>query len=228
MSLIHPSTRLADVIIEQPQVLPVLNRFGIRLGVGRDTVAQICENHGLDTRFVLTILNTYLNDEYFPERHLLEFDIVQIVKYLRLTLEYYSTIQVPNIERHFSSLVARSGPHNNLEVFSKMWESVKTDLQAFIDHDLRLWYDHIDALAENRPMSAYRKGFVVRRNGDSVEELLSDLINMLVTELRGDYNANLGYATVVALKDLLVDFRQNHRIRELILKPLYTQLLSRP
>ncbi len=225
--LLHPSTRLADVIIEQPQVLPVLNRFGIRLGVGRDTIAQICENHALDTRFVLTILNTYLNDEYFPERHLLEFDIAQIVKYLRLTLEYYSTIQVPNIERHFSSFVARSGSHNNLDVFSQMWESVKADLQAFIDHDLRLWYDHIDALLDHRPMPAAGNGFEVKLNGDGVEELLSDLINMLVTELRGDYNANLGYATIVALKDLLVDFRQNHRIRELILKPLYTQLLSR-
>ena len=75
MALIYRDTRMSDVIAHEPSVIPVINRFGINLGTGDSSVAEICAAHNLDTDFVLAILNTFVNDGYFPEDTLLSFRV---------------------------------------------------------------------------------------------------------------------------------------------------------
>ena len=67
MALINKNNKLADVILDNPSIITVLNRFGIYLGVGDKTVEQVCSEKRLDTDFFLIILNTFANEEYFPE-----------------------------------------------------------------------------------------------------------------------------------------------------------------
>ena len=53
MTLIRTTTSLSAVLLQEPSVIPVINRFGIRLGVSNATVGRICEIHSLDSNFVL-------------------------------------------------------------------------------------------------------------------------------------------------------------------------------
>ena len=94
--------RLSEVVEEHPSLIPVINRFGIRLGLGDASVRAICEAHALDTDFLLTVINTFLNEEYFPEKKLQAFHTSQIIDYLTQTNQYYARYQLPNIERHLN------------------------------------------------------------------------------------------------------------------------------
>ena len=51
MALINKEDKLCDVIIIEPTVISVLNRFNIFLGVGDKSVEQICEEKNLDVDF---------------------------------------------------------------------------------------------------------------------------------------------------------------------------------
>ena len=102
MALINAETKLCDVILHEPSVIPVINRFGIILGVGDKSIRTVCEEKNLDCEFFVTILNTFINEDYFPENRLKSFCATQIVNYLTQTNAYYEQFQIPNIERHFN------------------------------------------------------------------------------------------------------------------------------
>ena len=70
MPLVYPNMQMSEVVEEHPSLIPVINRFGIRLGLGDKSVKAICEEYRLDTDFLLTVINTFLNEEYFPEKKL--------------------------------------------------------------------------------------------------------------------------------------------------------------
>ena len=41
MALVTPDTKLCEVIVDEPSVVPVINRFDIVLGVGDRTIKSI-------------------------------------------------------------------------------------------------------------------------------------------------------------------------------------------
>lgn len=110
MPLVYPNMQLSEVVEEHPSLIPVINRFGIRLGLGDKSVKTLCEEHSLDTDFLLTVINTFLNEEYFPEKKLQTFHTSQIIDYLTKTNQYYLRYQLPNIERHLGSFISMSTP----------------------------------------------------------------------------------------------------------------------
>ena len=66
----NPDVRLSEIVIKEPSIIPVLNRFGITLGTGDMTLRETSDSHRLDPDFLLSIINTYSDDEYFPEQAL--------------------------------------------------------------------------------------------------------------------------------------------------------------
>ena len=108
MTLFNINSKLCDIIFYDSSVISVINRFGINLGVGDYTVAEICRSHNLDENFLIVIINTFLNEKYFPERLLKTYSITKIVNYLEKTNSYYEQFQLPNIERHFNLLIMKS------------------------------------------------------------------------------------------------------------------------
>ena len=89
MSLVYANMRMSEVVSEHLSLIPVINRFGIRLGVGDETVMALCEANDIDTDFFLTIVNTFINEDYFPEKKLQNFHLTQIIDYLKQTNRYY-------------------------------------------------------------------------------------------------------------------------------------------
>ncbi|MCQ5224303.1 helix-turn-helix transcriptional regulator, partial [Parabacteroides merdae] len=65
--------QMSEVVVEHPSLIRVIMRFGIRLGLGDKSVKSICEEYRLDTDFLLTVIITFLNEEYFPEKKLQTF-----------------------------------------------------------------------------------------------------------------------------------------------------------
>ena len=43
MPLVYPNMQMSEVVEEHPSLIPVINRFGIRLGLGDKSVKAICE-----------------------------------------------------------------------------------------------------------------------------------------------------------------------------------------
>lgn len=225
MALVTPDTKLCEVIVDEPSVVPVINRFDIVLGVGDRTIKSICKEKGIDTSFFITILNAFIHESFFLENVTGAFNAGDVVDYLRKTNNSYLRNQLPNIERHFAALISRSDSNNNLPLLFNFYREVKTEIERRIDSDNQ-WFDAIIS-AEQSNSEVSVAGNAVQAESDSIEDKLSDLINMFVIHLRGDYDRNLCHAVLFADISLEKDICQNNRIRNRVLRPLVDALNSR-
>ena len=226
LTLINHDTKLSDIVIAEPSALTVLNRFGIRLGLGDLTVARACTQLDIDPNFMVTILNTYLHEAYFPERIEATFKASTIVNYLGQTNNYYIHFHLPVIERHFGLLISKSDPaNNNLGLMLKFFIEVKQQLLDRIADDRDRWFP---AILEAEATATAIETFIRPDEGDvdTVEDKLTDLINMMVIHLSGNYDGNLALAVLMALVSLKNDLVQNNRIRNRLLRPMFHVLIG--
>lgn len=228
LPIISAETKLSQIIIEDPSILSVLNRFGISLGVGDLTIEQICNKKDLNTTFFTTILNTFRDPNFFPEKTLYSFRAHLIVDYLKKTNQSYIQFQLPNIERHLSLLISKSdSTGSNLLIIMNFFREVKAELMQRIYDDDNRWFPEIMALEQqcdtvpDSPLSTH--GIDTQ---DAIEDKVNDLISMFVIHLKGDYDMNLGQAVLLALDSIKKDIVQNNRIRLRILLPLYQALIT--
>lgn len=218
MQLFDKQSLLSDIVFSDVSVLHVLNRFGIRLGVGDATVEEICGRRGINAELFLTIVNTHLNDDYFPERELQSFSAGEIADYLRSAYRFCREFLLPNVERHFNSLRrVTAGGNSNIDLLMRFFLEFKQELT--------------DSLAEEE--ARWSAGSVRHDDGchctaatdccepdTTVLDKAKDLISFFVIHLRGDCDPNLCTAVVSALFTLEKDLRQNYRIRDRILRPV--------
>ncbi len=225
MALVTSETKLCDVILDEPSVITVINRFGIALGVGDKSVKEICRQKEIDTNFFLTILNAYIYESFFPENGFDSFGAQEIIGYLEKTDQSYLRYQLPNIERHFKALIDHSDKNNNLPLLLNLYNEVKDEMHKRIDNDNRHWFAEILRHEKGvAPGQLTVEASDARRAADSIEDKLSDLKNMFVIHLRGDYDRNLCQAVLFAIISFEKDIRQNNRIRNHILYPLAVAL----
>lgn len=225
MPLVYPNMQMSEVVEEYPSLIPVINRFGIRLGLGDKPVSKICGEYGLDTDFVLAVINTFLNEEYFPEKKLRTFHTSQIIDYLTKTNQYYLRSQLPNIERHLGLFISQSAPANQtLGLIGKFFSSFKEELTARIQNDEQVWFPYCLQLSRQLDDSSQQEGELLLNSQvaeeDPIEALLFDLKSIMIRHLSGDYNENLCYAVIFAISSLEKDMRQHNRIRYRILTPM--------
>ncbi len=219
MALINRDSKLSDIILNDPLTITVLDRFGISLGVGDKSVDDACREHGIDVKFFTAILNTFINENYFPQEALAQFSVAEIVDYLSKTNSYYEMYVLPNIERHFSFLIAKAPSHNNnLVIMKQFFDEMKNELLQRIDDDRNRWFPNV--CSNEKSHTAIANAEPDEEATDSIEDKIDDLINMLVMHLKGDYDHNLGMAVVAAVFSLKKDIKQNNRIRDRILKPI--------
>lgn len=144
-----------------------------------------------------------------------------MIDYLRKTNSYYLQSQLPNIERHFMALIGHSDKNNNLPLLLNLYNEVKAEIVNRIENDNNRWFDEIIKMekAVNTEAIAIDPQ-ATSSASDSIEDKLSDLKNMFVIHLRGEYDRNLCHAVLFAIISLEKDIRQNNRIRNRILYPL--------
>ena len=228
MAVIIAETKLCDVILHEPSVIPVINRFGIILGVGDKSIRTVCEEKNLDCEFFVTILNTFINEDYFPENRLKSFCATQIVNYLTQTNAYYEQFQIPNIERHFNFLINQSdSENNNLELMKQFFDELKKELLSRIENDKNCWFPSIKVAAETLHGEYYGEKFQPdTEENDSLEEKLDDLKSLFVIHLKGEYDLNLCHGVIFAIYSLEKDIKQHNRIRNRILRPIADGMLE--
>lgn len=240
MSLFNKESRLCDALFCDASLIPVVERFGISLGMGDISIQEVCLKHEINSDFFLAIINTFLNEDYFQENLERSIDIPMLVGFLKKTNDYYSNIQLPNIERHFRYLIDRSGPDNNLQHIFRFFLEIKMDLNRCDLNDVEVCFPkimdrliHPDFLNETDENlnSQFRKqnldGLILNlKERELVEEKIGDLESLFIMHINGDYDHTLALAVINALFMLHKDIRQNNRIRSRIFLPAVASMLN--
>ena len=102
---ISPDTILSDLILDNPQLLLMMEHFGLNIVVHKDTIRQICEQNQISTQLFILILQLYLYGEVFEKQQLTKNDLLPLVNFLKNSHFYFRNEKFPEIEQHINKIV---------------------------------------------------------------------------------------------------------------------------
>lgn len=123
----------------EEQVLQLMNRFGISLGVGEQTIADICHENNVDCDTLLAIINYAINRE-LPQQ--INIHIPTLHRYLENAHTYFLKFQLPRIRQEL--LEAVNLAHSNSQVplmIVQFFDQYAQEIKAHIDHETEYSYE---------------------------------------------------------------------------------------
>lgn len=235
MTLLTPDMKIAEVIHRNYLLIPVINRFGIHLGLGEKTVSTICREHQIDTDFFLTIINTFSNESYFPQKKLQTFNVLTIIQYLRKTHQYYIHTQIPIIEKQINELIASCKEQgNNLELVRKFFLNYKKELEIHLNREETITFPYIQKIYElfhetfdaqfYQELSKHYSIKVFDEEHDNIDDKLYDLQNILIKYVTSNVDDTVCNTLIFELFSLEKDIKDHTRLEEKVLIPLVVEI----
>lgn len=228
--IITRENKMADLIHMNYLLISVMNRFGIKLGFGDNTVAEICLVHKIDVRFFLEIVNAFHDKEYFPQEDLQTFSIQLIVDYLTKTHGYYLEEKIPEIESLIAAMIKDCHDQKeNLQLLEEFFLEYKKELVAHIKREEDAVFPYAlrieKAKEEDQAGEKIKKEMIAysmqdyMNEHDNIEEKLYDLKNIIIKYLPPPVNRVLCNTILFELFNLEKDINDHSRIEEKVLVP---------
>lgn len=225
--MITESLKLADVISQNILLVPVLNRFGIRPGVGEKTIKVICSQQGIHMKSFLAILNTYHSHSFFPKAE--DVDMTVLVQFLRRTHTYYIDYTLPQIEKLLSQLSIDCPDNKTLAMIESYYLEYKKQLTAHIEYEETDLFPLISRLLGEPtayPGKADYFSDKIQHEHINVEDKLSDLKTILIKFLPATVNENLASELLFELSRFEQELLDHARFEDKILIPKLAKLLK--
>lgn len=225
MQIFTEKDKLITVIRSNYHLLPVINRFGIRLGVKDKTVGDICREKQINPLFFLAVVNTFHNVDYFPKTDLLTVSPLQIVAYLRKTHQYYLEYEVLKIERLLEKLLSGCPTQcTDLKMIDSFYRKYKKELFLHIMEEEEKVFPYIISLTQSRKrIPGYSISSYEKEHSD-VDSKLNDLTSLVIKYLEPAYNDNDCNEFLIALSKFERDLADHARIEDNVLVPLVLEL----
>ncbi|MBN2681667.1 MAG: hemerythrin domain-containing protein [Bacteroidales bacterium] len=221
---------MAEIIHLNYLLLPVISRFGIKLGFGDKTVAEVCIASNVNEDFFIEIINAFNDPDYYSQQDLQQFPIELTIDYLSKTHKWYLEKKVPEIENQMGRMVEECySQKDNMKLLESFFQKYKKELINHIKHEEDLVHPYIIELSNSLKAKTISKSFYLKirkysinnflKEHDDMEEKLFDLKNILIKYLPAPKNSILCNNVITELFKLEKDLNDHSRIEEKILVP---------
>ena len=220
MEIFTRNHRIAQLINHNYHLLPVFNRFNIKLGLKDKTVEAVCEAKNIDPDFFLAIVNTYHNEDFFPESELLSFSPLEIVDYLKKTHQYYINYVLPKLDSLLEQLIKSSSSiSKDLQMVDVFYKKYKKELTLHINDEEERVFPYVINLVENHQKQSTYSIRSFEKEHTNVDEKLNDLKNLIIKYVTPDYDENICNEFLITLYRFEKDIIDHARIEDKILLP---------
>ncbi len=183
--------KMADVIHQDYMLLPVITRFGISLGFGDKTVEKVCSENNVNADFFLEITNSFIDDDYIPQKDLGSFPVSLMIDYLKKTHKYYLEEKIPELEEMIDKMAsAIPTEKDKAQLIRNFFAQYRSELENHIMREEKKVQPYIleieDAyMRNNLSEDLYRKIRTYSMKDfagehDNVEEKLFDLKTLII------------------------------------------------
>ncbi len=175
--LYKETDNLSALITAQPQLLLTLSHFGIPMGFGDKTIAQVCHEHGIDPQFFLLICEIYSNGNYIPSQASLRATPMEdLVPYLLRSHDYYLNRRLPHIGHHLEKIADMLPPRAG-KAIKQFFNAYIEEVREHFAHEEKTVYPHISNLIGGKGDDFKIKDFLVSHG--NLEDKLSDLVMII-------------------------------------------------
>lgn len=173
------SDHMCDVICDEPSLLQMLSRFGIPLGVGDQTVRQICEAHGVDTATFLSVANFIKRGARGAADSIDKVSVACLTEYLKQAHTYFLDFQLPAIRRKLLEALDCSQPGEVSYLILKFYDDYMAEVRKHMQHENRKVFGYVEQLLQGRRTSEYTISQFARGH-NSIDVKLQELKNIII------------------------------------------------
>lgn len=218
--------KMIFLIQSNHHLLPVIHRFGFRLGFRNKTVEELCEEYNINAAFFLTIVNTFHNKNFFPTQKLLSFSPLLIIDYLKKTHQYYITYSLPQIEQLMHQLlISASEQFREMKMIEEFYLQYKNKLLLHIQEEEEKVFPYVESLVIN-PDEIKNRDFNpnFEEEHEHVDLELDDMKNLILKFISPVYDELVCNKLLDEIYRFEKDIHDHARIEDAILIPQVEQL----
>lgn len=213
---------LAALIESNYKLLSVLSRLGVNLSFGDVTVEEACRRYGLSTTLFLMICNLYTCPDYKPDTtHLSADDISRTLRYLRLSHNYYTTLQLPKVQR---GIVALAGDCNDIQekVLVKFFDALVAEIASHFEREERIFSTIERRIAGEESVEC--PPLDVDADHDDIGDKIDDIKSIVIKYLPETCPTELRLEVLMEIYRLREDMHMHILIENRILEPALKNL----
>ncbi len=188
----------------------LISRFGLGMGVGEQTIAQACENHGVHTPTFLAIIN------YKVFKHPvqpIDIDIPTLQQYLQNAHTYFLDFRLPYLRRSLIDAIIPADPTTQIPMLIlRCYDEFVEEIRTHIEHENEGRYEeHV-------------------RDDQRITDKLTEIKNLIIKyypsydKIQDDTTT---YKLISVMSDLWhteLDFADHCAIEDEILRPALTNI----
>ncbi len=210
---------LIDIINEEYSILPLLSRFSIPLGLGNETIGDVCSRNGIDVKALLLILN-YIRTGIIDSDTISVVSPLEVVKFLKNSHDYFISYKFTHIRKNLiSALDLEPNATNNL-ILNFFDTFVKKVKEHFL-YEERTVFPYISALVEDKDTTYRIETF--QQHHEEVVGALAELKNIILRYYRTTV-PNLMYDVLVDIYNCEEDLISHSDIENNLLIPMVYDL----
>lgn len=221
--------RMSDIVLYNERLLLVIERFGISLGFGDKTIAEICAFCELNLSLVLLVMNMFADHSMRPTEELTVEIVPPLIDYLKRGHRYYLDEKLPYISGLIEHFIEHTeNPDTRLlRSFFKGYAMEVNEHMLLEDATVFPYIEAVHNLAKGLPcderLLQYSMDDFVEHHSD-LEEKLEDLTHLLIKHFPPTKDRFYRNMILFELFGLHYDLNDHGRIEEKILVPLVRQL----
>ena len=169
--------RMCDLVCDRYSVLQVMSRFGIALGFGDKTIAEVCTDNKVDTATFLAVVNLLMNfgnGEELAE----EVSVRALTDYLHNWHGYFVDFRVPAIRRKLIEAVDCSQSDVSFAIM-RFFDEYAAEVQRHMAYEEQTVFPYVESLLAGEKNTTYSME-IFRRQHDQVDAKLRELKNIII------------------------------------------------
>lgn len=170
---------MCDVICDEPSLLQMISRFGIPLGVGEQTVRQVCEAHGVDTPTFLSVANFIRRGARGAAESIDRVSVECLTNYLKQAHSYFLDFQLPTIRRKLLEALDCSQPGEVSYLILKFYDDYMGEVRKHMQHENRKVFGYVEELLKGHRTGEYTISQFARGHS-SIDVKLQELKNIII------------------------------------------------
>ena len=205
------SDKICDLMSHEEDAIQIISRFGLEMGVGDQTIEQVCASHGVHTPTFLDIVNY----KVFHQRVVpAEIDIPTLQRYLHNAHTYFLDFRLPRLRRALIEAIIPADPTTKIPgLILRCYDEFVDEIRTHIEHENAGMFDehqHDD-----------------QRITDKLTEIKNLIIKYYPTKTTST-EGTVTYTLISVMSDLWhteQDFADHCAIEDDILRPAMTKVM---
>lgn len=173
------SDHMCDIICDEPALLQMMSRFGMPLGVGDLTVAEVCEAHQVDTPTFLAVANFIKRDARGAADNIANVSVKCLMGYLQQAHTYFLDFQLPGIRRKLLEALDCSQPGEVSYLIMKFYDDYMAEVRKHMMHENRKVFTYVSELLQGRRKGDYTISQFARTH-NAIDVKLQELKNIII------------------------------------------------